>query len=271
MQTGTSHNPSKKQYFLLSFLAIIFFIVVAIWLRLTPTGLDGKLWAIAYSVCHQHPEHTLKIDGKLLPLCARCTGTFLGSLAGILFLSGRKERAGYPAVKIRYLLGSLVFFFAVDGINSGLYSLLAGESLYLPTNILRLVSGMGMGLTLAAILVPIWRQTMQSEVNLQPGLYSWRQAVQILTALALLSLLLVFPVPWLYYPVAVFSTLAVPILLTMVYTLLWILVLKKENTLRNSIHRITYITLGCLTAFIQIGLLDLLRYALTQSWTGFQF
>ena len=37
---------------------------------------------VFHSVCHQDPARSLVIAGALLPVCARCTGIYLGFLAG---------------------------------------------------------------------------------------------------------------------------------------------------------------------------------------------
>ena len=36
------------------------------------------------SGCHQMPERSFFCKGKQFPVCARCTGVFIGSLAGIV-------------------------------------------------------------------------------------------------------------------------------------------------------------------------------------------
>lgn len=34
--------------------------------------------------CHQRPERSFFFHGKQFPVCARCTGVFLGELAGVV-------------------------------------------------------------------------------------------------------------------------------------------------------------------------------------------
>ena len=245
--------------------------VVVIWLVFTPPGLIGKLQAVAYSVCHENPDHSLAISGMLLPLCARCTGMFLGGLLGLASLRVLTRGAAYPARRIRWVLWALVIFFAVDGLNSAAFSFFAGRALYLPSNELRLFSGLGMGMVLAAVLLSLWRQTMETTPDLSSGFKSWRHLAITMLVETLLGLSILFSPAWLYYPVALLSILAVPFLLTMVYTLLWTMMRKKENSLRNLNLRFTYILLGCLTAFVQIGAFDLLRFTLTGTWAGIRF
>ncbi|MGC9360719.1 MAG: DUF2085 domain-containing protein [Anaerolineae bacterium] len=107
-------------------------------------------------VCHQLPEHSYWVGGQPLPLCARCTGTFLGIWAGLIaprFL-GRGRRTGLPSGLATWLLGVLAAFWALDGLNSTA-TMALGRSLYVPSNLLRLASGAGMGATLSALVAPM--------------------------------------------------------------------------------------------------------------------
>jgi len=56
--------------------ALLAFLVV------TPDGLLTKADMIGYAVCHRLEGHSFTIAGRQLPLCARCTGTFIGALTG---------------------------------------------------------------------------------------------------------------------------------------------------------------------------------------------
>ena len=55
--------------------------------------------AFAYSagaiVCHQLPERSFFLAGRQLPVCARCTGLYLGVALGLVgWLAVRRVRAG---------------------------------------------------------------------------------------------------------------------------------------------------------------------------------
>jgi uncharacterized membrane protein len=271
MQEKSLSPLSKRQLFWLVMFCLALAGVIVVWLLLTPAGLDQKLWALAYAVCHQNPDHTLSIGGKLLPLCARCTGMYLGSLTAFIVLTRNKRGSEFPRKSLRWGLVVLALFFIVDGINSVVYSLKISAGLYTPSNVLRLFSGLGMGVVIANLLVPLWRHTFQMEPDHGPVLNSWVQFVLLLVIDGLLGALILFGSAWVYYPAAILSTLMIPFLLTVVYTLLWILIFKKENSLRNFKESVTYIALGCLTALLQIGLFDLLRLILTKTWAGIQF
>jgi uncharacterized membrane protein len=42
------------------------------------------VYAVGSVICHQMPERSFFIDGRQLPVCARCTGLYLGGGAGVL-------------------------------------------------------------------------------------------------------------------------------------------------------------------------------------------
>ena len=56
-------------------------------LMVAPPGLLGKADALGYAVCHRIDARSFHIGTRQLPLCARCSGMYLGALLGLVFLS----------------------------------------------------------------------------------------------------------------------------------------------------------------------------------------
>jgi uncharacterized membrane protein len=48
--------------------------------------------------CHQAPDRTLRIAGNLLPVCARCTGLYVGLFLGALLQRPRGSQRSWGAV-----------------------------------------------------------------------------------------------------------------------------------------------------------------------------
>ncbi len=114
---------------------------------------------VGYAVCHQLPSHSYTAWGIPLPLCARCTGQYLGVLlvlGYILWLGGRNIQR-FPTRPALVILGGLVIAWAVDGLNSYL-DFLGLPHLYTPQNVLRLLTGMGEGVALMALFWPLFAQ-----------------------------------------------------------------------------------------------------------------
>jgi len=260
-----------RRYWLEILLFVVFGGLLFAWLKLTPPGFFGKIWAMAASVCEQNPFHTLEIGGRLLPLCARCTGTFLGAFISLCYLSawGRAERA--PRLWKCLLLGAFAAAFLLDGVNSTLATFFPKYSLYMPNNSLRFITGMGMGTGVGALIWPIWNDTIWSDLKERP-LFEHKLAFPglLLVETAVTALVLI-KIDWLYYPVAVLSSLAAPVLITSIYSLLWIVGLKRENRVNCWKELIRFLELGAICMIVQVGLIDLLRFALLGSWQGIHF
>ncbi|HEX2978655.1 MAG TPA: DUF2085 domain-containing protein, partial [Anaerolineaceae bacterium] len=131
------------------------------WLLNTPQGIFGKADAIGYAVCHRIDARSFHIGTRQLPLCARCSGMYLGAVVGILyqFYAGRR-RGGLPSKWMMAFFALLAAAFAVDGLNSYAHFFPRLPSLYQPNNILRLFTGSGMGLAISAFLFPVFNQTL---------------------------------------------------------------------------------------------------------------
>jgi hypothetical protein len=65
------------------------------------------------------------------------------------------------------------------------------------------------------------------------------------------------------------SAIGVLILLTMVYGVFWVILLKYENRIERFSQLFFPLGMGLGTAMLQIALFDLVRYALTGTWDGF--
>lgn len=262
-------NWTNNKWVKISLLAILL-ALVSIWTFETPHGLDGKLEAVGYAVCHQIASHTLEIGGKLLPLCARCTGMYLGTLLALLVLRSNSKLSSKPATAKIVILAVFFLVFTVDGVNSMLTSFFPISPLYPPSNHMRLGTGLLMGVVLGNILLPLWNQTLWKQSDPGPVLKNWKQFALLLLCIILVGVLVWLDIPILYYPVAILSTGMVIVILGMVYTLLWSIILNKENTLEKLKDGITFYLLGVICALVQIGLMDLIRLSLTGSWSGFQ-
>lgn len=238
------------------------------WLLLTPPGLLGKADALGYAVCHQIEERVFHLGERPLPLCARCTGIYLGALLGLGYQFCRNRRSGLPAPRVQAVL--LIFFlaFVIDSLNSAAWMIPGIQGLYEPGNTLRLFTGLGMGLTISAVFMPIFRDTLYQESDPAPLLSGLRD-IFIMTALAVLSgLAFLTGNPLLLYPLSLLSVLGLFTLMALVHAVLWILALKIDNrfpTLRSAWFPLLA---GSITALLQFALLDLIRFALTHTWGG---
>jgi uncharacterized membrane protein len=250
------------------------FAIIAGFLWIAPPGILSKADAIGYAVCHRIEERSFHAGGYQLPLCARCSGMYMGAVLGLVFLSVTYRRsAGTPP---KWVIAILILFglaFAVDGSNSYLYllkSVYGGKlsfipNLYTPNNTLRLFTGSGAGF---AVFVSL-NQTFWKDWDNQPVLSKPRD-LGILVALILLVNFLILP-EWLpvMYPVAFISAGGVLLLLTLVYGMLWTMFMRQENAYMTLREAWLPILAGLTITLLQITVTDLFRLWLTHTWGGF--
>src|SRR5579872_5783184 len=125
-------------------------VVIAVWLLSTPAGVAGKADAIGYAICHQIAQRTFQADGELMPLCARCSGIYLGVMTSFLIAvcTGRAKVRKMPPLRVAIILGIFVVAMGIDGLNSFGHLIPGFTGIYEPQNWLRLVTGMYCGITM---------------------------------------------------------------------------------------------------------------------------
>ena len=273
----TQSTRQKLQNILRWFVLIAAALAFAAWMYLSPEGALGKLDAIGYAVCHRIDARSFQIDDRQLPLCARCTGEFYAAgfaLIFMAFVSGRRSK--FPSRGIIAVLVLFFLAFAIDGSNSYLYllkqtaqgSLDKIPNLYVPNNTLRLFTGSGMGIALAAVLFPIINQTLWREPDNRPAL-EWKSFGILVGSIIIINLLILTDSPIILYPIAYLSALGTLSLLVIVFTMLWIMIMRQDNTFEN-VRQLWLPVLGGFTlAMLMILSIDLLRFQLTGTWSGF--
>src|SRR3990172_2597557 len=173
-------------------------LVLVGWFINTPPGLFGKADAIGYSVCHRISERSFHIGSYQLPLCARCSGMYLGAVTGLVFQAiYSKRRSGNPPWAVIIPLAILVIAFGIDGANSYLYliketytgALTSIPNLYIPNNVLRLFTGSGMGIVISSAIFPAFNQTIWKEQNPARAIPGIKEIILLLLIIFILDLL----------------------------------------------------------------------------------
>lgn len=236
----------------------------------TPEGLLGKADAIGYAVCHRIDLRSFHIGERPLPLCARCTGMYLGAMLGLGYQQlVHRRRSGTPSKSVLAVAALLVLAFAVDGLNSYLTFFPRLPHLYQPNNTLRLITGTGMGLVISVALYPAFNQTVWQDYEDKPTLDGWRQILGLLGLAAVMDGLILTQNPLILYPFALLSALGVLVLLTMIYSMLWLIILRRENRYLYPQQLVVPLLAGFGFALLQLILIDAGRYLLTGTWDGF--
>jgi uncharacterized membrane protein len=259
------------------FVPIAAMIAFAVWFSIAPPGLLGKADAVGYAICHRISERSFHIGNRQLPLCARCTGEFFSAAIALLFFAVvSPKRSGMPDWKVGIPLILFFLAFAIDGSNSYLYLLKTTApgafdkipNLYIPNNTLRLFTGSGMGIALASILYPAFNQSVWVN-SVRERALDWKKLGMLVSIVLVIDLAILSENPIVLYPIAFLSVSGVLALLIIVFTLVWLLVMRQENAFASLREMWMPFLAGTTLAFLMITAIDLLRFKLTGTWGGF--
>jgi uncharacterized membrane protein len=263
----TQSNYRRASSWLLAGLAVALLVV---WLWHTPPGLLGKADAVGYAICHRIDERSFHIGGRQLPLCARCTGTFLGAVLGVAaMLVMRRSRAGrLPPVAVLVALALFIIVMGIDGVNSYLTLLPGLPHLYQPQNWLRLVTGMFEGVALGLLVWPIFNQTFWQDWEDRPAVANLRELGFIAVAAVGLIGLVLSDNAWVLYPLALLSAAGVIMMLTLLDTVILTIITRRENRVENWKAAVLPLLAGATVALVQVAVIDAGRFAVFGTWGG---
>jgi uncharacterized membrane protein len=233
-----------------------------------PHSLLQKADLVGYAVCHQIVERSFVLGGRPLPLCARCTGTFLGALEGLAaaVLRRRLRATRMPPVPVLGLLVGFTALWAFDGLNSYLTLFPGAPHLYEPRNWLRLTTGMLNGLVLINVTLPVFTYTLWRDVTDERVIRNVRELVTMLPVVAVLIVVVQAEIGWLLYPLAIISSLGVVVLLVLINSMIGAVVLGREGHARSWLQAAVPLSLGAALSLVELAGMILLRSTLATTF-----
>lgn len=222
--------------------------------------LEWKMYAVVHGVCAQ--QHNITLGGAQFPLCARNSGIYASFLltVGYLYAIGRGRAGGLPPWHISVALVAFVAVMAVDGFNS-LFVDIGRPSLYTPNNLLRTLTGMGMGVSIGVMLHLVINKTLRKDVddNL-PVLKSWWELVGILAIDFLVLVAIYANLGLLYWPLAFIAFFGITGVLYLVSLLLTSLVMGYEGKVTSWKQLARPAAVALIPTLLMLGSMSWLRF-----------
>ncbi len=232
--------------------------------------LSGADW-VGYAVCHRITERSFSINGRQFPLCARCTGMYLGvALVFIVtFLTGRMRWSDLPRLPILLTLVGFIGLMGIDGANSYSHFFPNAPHLYEPRNWLRLLTGMGTGLAMGVFVFPALAQTLWRQPIWRPLVGSWRELAGIVALAGTAVLILLSNQPTILYVLALVSAAGLLLVLTAINAVFLLILLKRDGRATHWRETAVPLLISFTLAVIEISAVSIARYNLTGTMTGF--
>jgi uncharacterized membrane protein len=267
-------TSSRRWWFFAVVLASLFlmgFYTVTDPARLADSQLLAGADYAGYALCHRITDRSFTIAGRQFPLCARCTGMYLGIALSFLLvaLAGRLRRATLPPLRVLLLLGAFIGLMGIDGLNSYSHFFPNAPHLYEPRNWLRLTTGMGTGLAMGLVLLPVLAQTFWQTPLWEAPVVSLREFMGVILLASALILLLLRNQATISFVLAIVSAAGVILILTALNAMLLLIFLRRDGRARRWSEVVRPLLLGLLFALLQLGTISALRFALTGTMTGF--
>jgi uncharacterized membrane protein len=289
MEIPTNASPHSRR--LGRWIAVFTGIVIGAYLALTPSGIAPKAGEVAfprsliglvdwvltkadmagYAVCHRIPSHSFFFCKRQLPLCARCSGTFVGALTALFgqaVVLRRCRDSELPSVWIILVLVGFIGLMGVDGLNSYMSMIPGAPYVYEPMQWLRVVTGSLTGLAIGSLIYPIFNLSLWKRPAATRAIRSFRDLGILIALEAVLVALVLSGWSFLLIPLALLSAMGVLTMLTLINSVLVMMVFQWENQYERFWDAAQPLMLGFCLALIQIGVIDLVRYVFTGTLVG---
>lgn len=267
------HNTLRRTAVLLAVLGVL--LIMGFYTVTNPENLhnhallEGADW-VSYALCHRITDRSFTIAGRQFPLCARCTGMYLGVALTfvVLALAGRLRHAQLPALPLLLALLGFIGIMGLDGINSYSHFFPNAPHLYEPQNWLRLLTGMGTGLAMGIIILPALAQTLWRTPHFRPVLANGRELLLLIAVALFVAALVLSNQPALLYVLALVSGAGLLLIVTAVNTVIVLIALRKDGRARTWQQTAVPLIGGFMLAVLELSAISLVRFTLTGTMTG---
>lgn len=231
--------------------------------------LEGADW-LGYAICHRLTDRSFVINGRQFPLCARCSGMYLGAFIVflVLWLAGRLRHSQLPPFPILLTLVAFVGLMGLDGVNSYLHFFPNAPHLYQPRNWLRLITGVGTGLTMGLITLPILAQTLWRKPLWQAPAGTFRDLLELVVVAGTAVLLLLSNQPAILYVLALVSTAGLLLIVTALNTVVALIVLRRDGQAEQWSETAVPLLIGLILSLLELSAISLVRWHFTGTMTG---
>ncbi len=233
---------------------------------IAPGNVAWKTHVALHGLCAQRASHSLQIGGATLPMDARMTGIYLGAAATFIWLvAARRLRATrVPSLPVLWLLALFVLALAVDGFNALLFDL-RFATLYEPSNLLRLATGVLAGTSLGVVLGHLFASALWARGDRERAVVT--RAVELFAPIGISAAIVVLAlsnVPLLYAPFAVGLLVAAVGVFWLLAIVVVALVSDRGWSCRTSGDLAPLALTSLIAAIVTVGALSWLRFAAEQ-------
>lgn len=225
---------------------------------------------VGYSVCHRITDRSFTIAGRQLPLCARCTGMYLGVVLTfiVLVLAGRHRWSQLPPFRVLFVLIGLIGIMGIDGLNSYSHFFPNVPHIYEPRNWLRLLTGLGAGIAMGSIVFPAMAQTLWKKQVQRPALGNLRELAALALVAALVAGLVLSDDPRILYVLGLVSATGVLLIFTGINSTTLLILLRKDAQASSWRQAAAPLVAGLAIALAQVAVIGFVRFSATGTLTG---
>lgn len=104
------------------------------------------IYALGALVCHQIPERSFHLGSVQLPVCARCTGLYVGGIVGLAAWLLVRQRLRATTARYAIVIGALPTLVTVGTAMLGWWD---------PNNVWRALSAAPLGVTVGVVVAAV--------------------------------------------------------------------------------------------------------------------
>lgn len=225
-----------------------------------PPSILEILRFLSGGVCHQLPDRSLQALGIVSPLCARCTGTYLGAFTGLLtvLVRGRARASLLPRWPTLAAFALFFVLWGVDGLNSYLTLIPGAPYLYQPNNGLRLLTGTLEGIALSLAIWPLVASTLWDRPD-QIEVICFRELLLLVAAASGIAVVFNRPLAVTLYLGALLSAVGLFGMFAILNALLLIAILRREGTVEHFSQLMPLLGAALVASVIELATLGFLR------------